>query len=54
MRLRIGEAPAIETAEIDMAVPVRKGYSTLQIGLHWVIALLIAVQILYHEPMVGA
>lgn len=37
-----------------MAVPVRKGYSTLQIGLHWVIALLIAVQILYHEPMVGA
>ncbi|MCO5163184.1 MAG: cytochrome b/b6 domain-containing protein [Mesorhizobium sp.] len=37
-----------------MAIPVRKGYSLLQIALHWLVAVLIAVQILYHEPMVGA
>jgi len=31
-----------------------KGYSSAQIGLHWIIALLIALQFLFHEPMVEA
>jgi cytochrome b561 len=34
-----------------MAVPVRKGYSALQIGLHWLVALLIVFQFLFHDPM---
>lgn len=34
-----------------MATQARKGYSRLQISLHWIIAALIAVQILYHDPM---
>lgn len=34
-----------------MATQAPKGYSRLQIALHWIIALLIAVQILYHDPM---
>lgn len=34
-----------------MAIPVRQGYSGLQIGLHWVVALLIAAQFLFHDPM---
>ncbi len=34
-----------------MATQARKGYSRLQIGLHWIIALLIGVQFLYHDPM---
>jgi cytochrome b561 len=28
-----------------------KGYSSAQIGLHWIIALLIALQFLFNEPM---
>jgi cytochrome b561 len=28
-----------------------KGYSSVQIGLHWIIALLIALQFLFNEPM---
>jgi cytochrome b561 len=31
-----------------------KGYSSTQIALHWVIALLIALQFLFNEPMVEA
>jgi cytochrome b561 len=31
-----------------------KGYSSAQIGLHWLIALLIALQFLFNEPMVEA
>ena len=31
--------------------PVRQGYSTVQIALHWIVFLLIAVQFLFHEPM---
>jgi cytochrome b561 len=31
-----------------------KGYSSAQIGLHWIIALLIALQFLFNEPMVEA
>lgn len=34
-----------------MAVVARKGYSSLQIGLHWLIALLILAQFLFHDPM---
>jgi cytochrome b561 len=28
-----------------------KGYSSAQIGLHWIVALLIALQFLFNEPM---
>ena len=31
-----------------------KGYSSAQIGLHWIIALLIALQFLFHEPIKDA
>jgi len=37
-----------------MPAPVRKGYSTLQIGLHWAVAILIAVQFLFHDAMEDA
>ena len=37
-----------------MPAPVCKGYSTLQIGLHWAVAILIAVQFLFHDPMEDA
>lgn len=33
---------------------VKSGYSRLQIGLHWAIALLIGVQLFNHEGMEGA
>jgi cytochrome b561 len=37
-----------------MATPVRSGYSAAQVALHWVIAILIVLQIVFHEGMVDA
>lgn len=34
-----------------MARQSPKGYSRIQIALHWIVALLIAVQFILHEPM---
>jgi cytochrome b561 len=38
----------------DTEVKMPKGYSSAQIALHWIIALLIALQFLFNEPMVEA
>ncbi len=32
-------------------MPAPKGYSSMQIGLHWLIAVLIALQFLFNEPI---
>lgn len=37
-----------------MATTVRKGYSALQIGLHWTVALLIVAQFLGHDGIAAA
>jgi cytochrome b561 len=37
-----------------MAKTARTGYSALQIGLHWTVALLIVLQFLAHESIVNA
>ena len=37
-----------------MSVPKPKGYSRAQIALHWIVAVLIVLQFVLHEPMAEA
>jgi cytochrome b561 len=54
LRLALKRNSLTGNLETPMPAPVRKGYSTLQIALHWAVAGLIVVQFLGHDSMEAA